>query len=185
MRFIRSIGTFALGSAVVFSVGGCPLDYSGLFPPLATAQNFDVSRYTGVWYEIAKYPVVFENGCEGVTAEYTLRDDGSVRVFNTCRNPDGSVKSTIDGTAQVLNADEPAKLSVSFSVAPFGAPYWVLEVGENYEYAVVGEPSRNTFWILSRTPTLDDATLQSVIAKMPEWGYDAGRLEYMEQSGNF
>ena len=147
-------------------------------PALDTAKNIDLTKYTGLWYEIAKYPVSFEEGCVNVTAEYTIRDDGNVTVLNTCGEAGGEGR-TIEGFATV-DSDEPAQLTVYFFF-PFGAPYWILEVGEDYEYAVVGDPSRTYFWILSRTPQLDDATYQSILDQMPDWGYDAERLELMPQ----
>lgn len=147
-------------------------------PALDTAKNIDMSQYTGLWYEIAKYPVSFEQGCVNVTADYTLRDDGTIRVLNTC-GQEGGEPRTIEGFA-TIDSDEPTKLTVYF-FWPFGAPYWILEVGDDYQYAVVGDPSRTYFWILSRTPELDDATYQSILAQMPDWGYDPERLELMPQ----
>lgn len=158
---------------------GC--SYEALFPPLAVAERVELSRYAGVWYEIAKYPNSFERGCYGVTAEYTLREDGRVTVVNTCREGalDGPAR-TIEGYAEVADPATNARLTVYFFY-PFGAPYWILEVDENYQWAVVGEPSRSFLWILSRTPTLDDATYQAILARLPDKGYDPARLEPMPQ----
>lgn len=158
-------------------IGGC-VGAGTNVSPLATVSDFDPSRYVGQWFEIAKYPVSFEEGCVNVTADYALRDDGSVSVLNTCGDPDGGSR-TIEGFATTDPADS-AKLTVYF-FWPFGAPYWVLEVGDDYEYAVVGDPSRTYFWILSRTPQLDDAIYQSILDAMPDWGYDPARLELMPQ----
>lgn len=147
-------------------------------PALETAKNVDLNRYTGLWYEIAKYPVSFEQGCVNVTAEYTLRDDGTIGVLNTCGSADDSGR-TIEGFA-TADAKEPSKLTVYF-FWPFGAPYWILEIGDDYQYAVVGDPSRTYFWILSRTPALDNAIYESILEKMPNWGYDPAKLELMPQ----
>ncbi len=162
------------------SLTGCGLTSDGVATPLATVENVDIAKYMGKWYEIAKYPVPFENGCYGVTAEYSLKDDGTVRVFNTCRAADGAIANTIEGIAAVADPSTNAKLTVYFFY-PFGAPYWILELGENYEYAVVGDPTRSTLWILSRTPMLDDATYQDILARLPDQGYDPARLELMPQ----
>ncbi len=167
--------------AVLALPGGCALDYSAFFPPLPVAAGFDVTRYVGLWYEIAKYPVPFEAGCYGVTAEYTLRDDGTVGVLNICRDAEFREVSRIEGFARITDASEPAKLSVFFPFSPIGAPYWVLDIGPNYEYAVVGDPSRFTLWILSRTPTLDEGVYAEILARLPGWGYDPSRLEPMPQ----
>lgn len=162
---------------------GCGLAPENSASPLATVEQVDIAEYMGKWYEIAKYPVVFETGCYGVTAEYSLNGDGTVRVFNTCRTADGAIANTIEGYAAVEDPTTNAKLMVYF-FGPFGAPYWILELGENYEYAVVGDPTRSFFWILSRAPQLDDATYESILSRMPDWGYDPARLELMSQFPN-
>lgn len=159
---------------------GCGLLPGGVFAPLATVENVDIERYMGKWYEIAKYPVPFEKGCFGVTAEYSLKSDGTVRVFNTCRNADGEIANTIEGFAAVSDPTTNAKLTVYFFY-PFGAPYWIIELGDNYEYAVVGDPSRSYLWILSRTPTLDESTYADILSRLPDRGYDPARLELMPQ----
>jgi len=165
---------------MIATLNGCGTAPDGNPAPLATVAQVDIAKYMGKWYEIAKYPVPFENGCYGVTAEYSLKDDGTVRVFNTCRTADGATANTIEGSATVDDPTTNAKLMVYF-FGPFGAPYWILELGDNYEDAVVGDPSRSTLWILSRTPTLNDATYQGILARLPEKGYDPSRLEIMQQ----
>lgn len=179
----RAVKRYRIAPVVILAAvfTGCVLDYSIFFPPLDVAQGFDVSRYLGKWYEIAKYPVPFEAGCFGVTAEYGLRDDGTVSVLNICRDASFNEQSRIEGHAVIPNPAEPAKLGVFFPFSPVGAPYWVLEVGADYEYAVVGDPSRNTLWILSRTPQLDEAVYNDILSRLPERGYDPGRLELMPQ----
>lgn len=162
---------------------GCS-GYEAFFPPLETAKNVDLSRYLGLWYEIAKYPVSFENGCVGVTAEYSLKDDGTIRVFNKCLPGSFDAEpTTIEGTASLADPANTAKLNVSF-FAPFAAPYWIIDLDPDYQWAVVGEPSRTTLWILSRTPTLDDAIYQDIISRLPEKGYDPSKLERMPQQSN-
>lgn len=165
---------------IITPMNGCGLAPNGSDPPLATVEKVDVARYMGKWYEIAKYPVVFENGCYGVTADYSLNDDGTVRVFNTCRGADGNIANTIEGHAAVNDPTTNAKLMVYF-FGPFGAPYWVLELGESYQYAVVGDPSRTFLWILSRTPTMDPQLYADIFGRLPEKGYDPRRLELMPQ----
>ncbi len=159
-------------------MAGCEISLPGA--PLETAASVDVARYMGRWYEIAKYPVAFEAGCYGVTADYSLREDGTVRVLNTCREEDGTIRNQIEGFAEVSDKTSNSKLTVYFFY-PFGAPYWILEVGENYEYAVVGDPSRSFLWILSRTPTLDEETYNGILSRLPTLGYDPNRLEPMVQ----
>jgi len=177
---VRSFGVAAALIAVAAAGSGCGVNTGG-FPPLETVERVDIARYMGKWYEIAKYPVIFERGCSGVTAEYALRDDGTVGVLNACRGSDGrTVNNTIEGFASVADPNTNAKLTVYFFY-PFGAPYWIIELDENYQYAVVGDPTRTYLWILSRTPTLDEATYSDILSRLPARGYDPAKLEKMPQ----
>ncbi|CAG0912017.1 unnamed protein product, partial [Cyprideis torosa] len=121
--------------AIVFlALTGCALvapSYRDSTAPMASQADFDPERYQGLWYEIARFPVGFQAGCTAVTAEYALRDDGSLSVLNTCREgaPDGPEKS-IEGSAEITG---PGRLEVRFSSVPFvAAPYWVLWVDADY-----------------------------------------------------
>jgi apolipoprotein D and lipocalin family protein len=165
---------------LLLATGGCPAPNEALYPPLETVSYVDIERYAGKWYEIAKYPVVFENGCVDVTAEYTVLEDGTVRVVNTCGSTDGGSRDIV-GSATVTDPSTNAKLSVSF-FGPFGAPYWIIELDEDYQYAVVGDPSREFLWILSRTPSLDEATLSGILDRLPDRGYDPDGLIWTVQS---
>ncbi len=166
-------------------LAGCALLASGCAglnpPPLETVPHVELARYTGKWYEIARYPNSFQRGCVGTTAEYAIRVDGRISVLNRCwiDSFDGRL-SEIEGAARVVDPQTNAKLAVSF-FGPFEGPYWILELGADYEFAVVGEPSRSTLWILSRTPTMDTATYEAILARLPEKGYDPSRLLRTEQ----
>ncbi len=157
---------------------GCGSMLECILPPLDTVSNVDLNRYTGKWYEIARYPNWFQSGCASSMAEYTANADGTIGVFNTCLAADGSVKSTIQGTARVVDQSTNAKLKVTFPSIPFPADYWIIQLGDNYEYAVVGEPTRTNLFILSRTPTLDQGTLDAILAQLTDQGYDPARLVY-------
>ncbi len=164
-------------SSVLALVAILPVIGCGAFsPPLDTVDSVDLTQYAGLWYEVASYPAPFQAGCTGTTAEYTLLDDGRVGVVNTCNKGslDGPV-DRIEGTARVPDPAESAKLKVRFFPL-FEADYWVIDLGPNYEYAVVGEPSRRFLWILSRTPTLDEATYQDILSRLPDLNYDPDRL---------
>ena len=158
--------------SLALALSGCAI----LYPPLDVVDDVDLARYAGKWYEIASYPTPFQAGCTATTAEYTLRDDGRVMVVNTCRGGslDGPVRR-IQGSARVADASTNAKLKVSF-FPPFEGDYWIIELGEDYEYAVVGVPNRAFLWILSRTPTLDEAVYQSILERLPEKEYDPALL---------
>ena len=172
-----SVASRVMLVACVASICGCAV----IYPPLDTVEKVDVDRYTGRWFEIARYPNSFETGCVGVTADYALMDDGRVSVTNTCveGDLDGEVR-TIEGVARVTDPVTNAKLAVSFFF-PFEGVYWILELGDDYEYAVVGEPSRTFLWILSRESTLDASVLEGIESRLPELGYDPERLEMVLQ----
>ncbi|MHC4932247.1 MAG: lipocalin family protein [Planctomycetota bacterium] len=158
---------------------------SGALPgaaPLQAVGEFDLELYLGRWYEIAKYPVSFEKGLVGVTAEYSLREDGNVRVLNAGYKGDfEGERSSAEGKAWVPDADQPAKLKVSF-FWPFSGKYWVIALDPEYRWAVVGEPARRYLWILAREPELDAATYDAIVARIrDELGYDTTRLERMPQ----
>ncbi len=154
---------------------GCAHD--SLFPPLPVVESVDLNRFIGKWYEIAKYPNFFQQQCHGgTTAEYASREDGSISVVNICR--EGSLdgpESRIEGYATVTDTNSNAKLSVVF-FPPFGAPYWIIDLDPEYQWAVIGEPSRSTLWILSRTPTLSETTYGDILSRLPLKGYDPSRL---------
>ncbi len=172
-------------SAVVLAVGLTLLVAAGCGsmpgPPLEVVPSVDLDRYAGKWYEIARYPNWFETDCVGTTAEYTLRDDGKVTVVNTCRAQtlDGDI-DRIEGVARVADENTNAKLKVQF-FWPFEGDYWIIDLADDYSYAVVGNPGRDFFWILSRTPTLDEAIYQDIVEQMPAWRYDPERLEQVPQ----
>ena len=145
-------------------------------PPLETVAHVDLSRYVGTWYEIANFPQSFQRGCTGTTATYTLRKDGDVDVLNRCRKGslDGKVKSAL-GRARVVDRATNAKLEVSF-FRPFWGDYWIIDLADDYSYAVVGHPGRDYLWILARTPAMADATYHSILARLRAQGYETSRL---------
>lgn len=148
------------------------------YAPLPVAPSVDLKRYMGEWYEIARFPESFERGCHGTKAHYTLCEDGTVDVLNTCYKGslDGELK-TARAKAFVPNPNVKAKLEVQF-FWPFKGDYWILDVDDNYEYALVGEPSRDNLWILSRKPSVDLSALAALRTKAEELGFDTNRFIY-------
>ena len=148
--------------------------------PLETVAKVDLSRYLGRWYEIAKYPNRFERKCErDVTATYGIQSDGKISVVNRCTTHEGKVTES-SGWAKVVDEKTNAKLKVTF-FWPFFGDYWIIDLGTNYEYAVIGEPSRKYLWILSRTAKMDDAVYAGIAERLAAKGYDARKLERMRQ----
>jgi len=150
--------------------------------PLTTVDNVDLRRYAGKWYEIARYPNRFQRNCQSdTTAVYTLRDDGKVQVVNACREKNGKVRIA-RGTAKVIDKKNNAKLKVTF-FWPFYGDYWVIGLSPDYQYAIVGEPSRKYLWILSRTPGMEETTYQGVLGLVEGLGYQPAKLQKTIQSG--
>lgn len=142
---------------------------------LEVVDAVDLSRYAGRWYEIARLPNRFEKKCaDSVTATYTLRSDGKVDVVNRCRKANGEY-TTAKGKAKVVDKKSNAKLKVTF-FWPFYGDYWILDLGPDYEYAVVGAPNRDYLWILSRTPQIDEQLYQRLLEKMASRGFAAERM---------
>lgn len=134
------------------------------------AKSVDVNKYMGRWYEQFRYEASFQKDMDGVTADYSLNDDGTVKVINRGQKARGKVKESV-GKAKVVDASTNAKLKVSF-FGPFYGDYWVLDHGDNYEWSIVGEPSGRYLWALTRDerPT---AELNSILEKrVKELGYD-------------
>jgi apolipoprotein D and lipocalin family protein len=150
-------------------------------PELETVQHVDIARYMGIWYEIAKLPQGFEKGLVGITATYELLPSGKVRVLNQGHQNDlGGRARTAKGTAKVVDPRTNAKLKVTF-FWPFYGDYWIIELGRDYEYVVVGEPSRRYLWILSRAPLMDEDVYQGLLRRAGEKGFDISRIERTPQ----
>jgi apolipoprotein D and lipocalin family protein len=147
-------------------------------PPLDVA-DVDLGRFQGRWYEIAKLPRRTEEGCEGTTATYRLSPDGKLDLQSECK-VDGVTRRMI---AQAIVSDPQVPGKLSLDIGGFYGDYWVLEVGKDYEYAVVGHPTRSYLWILSRTPTLPQDDLTRIVDGARQRQFDVSRLEYTVQAG--
>lgn len=142
---------------------------------LPVVEKVDLQAYMGKWYEIARYPNSFQKGCLDSRATYTLKPDGKVAVLNECERDKNT--SQANGTARVVEPATNAKLKVSF-FWPFEGDYWIVDLGRNYEYSVVSEPSRKYLWILSRTPELPKETLADIEKRLVDLGFDISKLLY-------
>jgi apolipoprotein D and lipocalin family protein len=169
-----------LSLAIAAAMAATVSNASAAEPPLATVGSIDLARYAGLWYEIANFPNRFQKICvRNTTAEYTVQDDGNVRVVNRCATASGT--SSVDGLARRVDGSTD-KLEVSFLPAvlrwlPIGwGDYWVIGLAPDYRYAVVGEPSRKYLWVLSRTSTLSAEDRGAIDALLRERGYDPARL---------
>lgn len=143
-------------------------------PPLQTVQKVEIDRYLGTWYEIARYEHFFEKNCKNVSANYSMLDEDTIKVINRCTNILTNEKKEAIGRAYATD-DTNSKLKVSF-FRPFYGDYWVMILDENYEYVVVGTPSREYLWILCRKPILDEKIKNEILQKLPNLGFDTSKL---------
>ena len=142
-------------------------------------QEFDLNKYLGEWYEIARLDHRFERGLDRVTANYTLRDDGGVRVINKGYKTDAGEWTEIEGKAYFVGAEDQGHLKVSF-FGPFYASYVVFELDqENYQYAFVSGNTTSYLWLLSRTPQVSDGLVARFEARAKELGFDTEDLIYV------
>jgi len=168
MRFLMIV-------IVSLLIAGCSTHY----PPLKTVEKVELQSYLGRWYEIARYEHFFEKGCSDARATYSLKEDGDIQVLNECIK-DGEL-SQAKGVAYATDVSN-SKLKVSF-FRPFYGNYWILMLGDDYEYALIGDPSREYLWILSRTNTISKELKEKILSQLPKFGYTADKLTWTEQKG--
>jgi apolipoprotein D and lipocalin family protein len=150
-------------------------------PSVETADRVDLNQYLGNWYEFAAMPQYFERKCTGnTTAQYNLTDGELISVVNSCDTSNGK-RSVANGRAVVVDKDSNSKLKVTFFhflgwQFLLGGDYWILGIGENYSYAVVGAPSRKYAWILSRAPSMTEEQINEAKAVLVNQGFDTCKL---------
>jgi apolipoprotein D and lipocalin family protein len=152
---------------------------SKTFKPVTTVKFVDVAQYLGLWYQIASFIIPAIGDLDGVTAEYSLNPDGTVKVINQgfVGGLDGTL-AAIEGVARVVDAKTNAKLAVSFP--DFGIPdeseYWIIELAEDYSYAVVTNSNRTSLFILNRTPTMEESLYQDIVFRLANDGFDPVKI---------
>lgn len=155
--------------------------------PLATIAALDVPRYMGTWYEIAKFPNRFQKKCAALTtATYSAIPDGRVQVVNRCHTGNGETIEAIGVARQVGTSSSP-KLKVRFAPAILSflpmvwGDYWVIDLDPKYQLAAVSEEKREYLWILSRTPKVDKATYDALVARLAGQGLNVSKLVPTQQ----
>jgi apolipoprotein D and lipocalin family protein len=182
--FAAAVNSPGAAGAEAVESGSAGDESAAALSPVQTVPYLDLNRYLGKWYEIASFPQSFQKGCVATTAEYSLRRNGKIDVRNECRldTLDGPAK-VANGVARVVDRQTNAKLKVTF-FWPFSGDYWVIDLDSDYRWAVVGDPSRDYLWILSRTPQLDEALYQDILTRLQtQQGYDISRLQKTLQPG--
>ncbi len=157
-------------------LGGCTGVPDGLTP----VDNFDVNRYLGTWYEIARLDHRFERGLEQVSAHYSLNPDGSIKVINRGYDPEQRQWQEAEGTAKFVGEPTRGQLKVSF-FGPFYGGYNVLQLAPDYRYALVSGPDRDYLWILARTASLPEQDLTFLVAEAQRMGFATEQLIYVRQ----
>lgn len=147
---------------------------------LPTVQNVDLNSYEGTWYDIAHLPQSFQEDCICVTAEYKKKDD-HVRVINSCVDEEDGEVSIAEGKAYPVEGSNNSKLQVQF-FWPFKGDYYIIELEDDYSYAMVGSPDRESLWILSRRPEPAATVLKEYLNKAEELGFNTSELVYTDQS---
>lgn len=181
------LAKIAVGGAVLLGLGMATMAYAQT-KPLQTVERVELDKYLGVWYEVARKPLYFQNKCDrDVTATYTLNENGNIGVDNRCYTKDGQLNQSI-GEAFVKNAPFNTKLRVSFLPEairwlPLGrGDYWVLKLDENYQTVLVGEPRRKYMWVLSRSPQPDQAVIHEYLEYAKSVGYDLSDVIHTKQT---
>ncbi len=154
---------------------------TGMPDSITPVSNFQVQRYLGTWYEIARLDHSFERGLQQVTANYSLRDDGGVRVLNRGFSPEEQSWQEAEGKAYFVENSDTGYLKVSF-FGPFYGSYVVFALDhENYQYAFISGPSTDYLWLLSRTPTVASEVLEKFKQMAAERGFNTDELVYVKQ----
>jgi apolipoprotein D and lipocalin family protein len=170
MKDLKKI--YYLLSLCMISLFGCRS-----YPDLEVVPNVDLNKYIGKWYEIAAFPQSFQKGCYCSTAEYILSGEDYIKVINTCRKNgiNGEIKQAT-GKAFIVPNSNNAKLEVQF-FWPFKGDYWIIDLADDYSYAVVGHKNREYLWILSRLPKMDEKIYEDVLSRVKAKGFDLSKLK--------
>ena len=164
--------------ASLLIIAGC----TGAPDGVDVVDGFELDRYLGTWYEIARLDHRFERGLSNVTAEYSLRDDGGVAVLNRGYRADKGEWDEASGKAYFIGDADVGQLKVSF-FGPFYGGYNIIELDkDDYRYSLVAGPDRSYLWLLARSPDLDEATVERLVAKAAELGFPTDELIYVEHA---
>jgi apolipoprotein D and lipocalin family protein len=174
----KTVAKLLATAALVTSIYGC----TGVPDGVRTVDGFELQRYLGTWYEIARLDHRFERGLSQVTAEYSMRDDGGVRVVNRGYNASSGEWNEAIGKAYFTGDSDVGQLKVSF-FGPFYGGYNIIELDKDeYQYSLVAGPDRGYLWVLSRTPEMDPETLARLIQIAKDLGFATDDLIMVSQS---
>ena len=152
----------------------------GIPDNITPASNFELQRYLGKWYEVARLDHRFERGLSKVSAQYSLREDGGIKVLNRGYSEEKQTWKEAEGKAYFVEDERSGHLKVSF-FGPFYGSYIIFELDKDYQYAMVSGPDTKYLWILSRTPKLDQGITEQLLSKAQSLGFNTEALIYVEQ----
>lgn len=153
---------------------------TGIPDGVKPVTGFELSRYLGKWHEIARLDHRFERGLTDITAEYSLRDGGGVRVLNSGYNIENRERETAEGKAYFVDKPDVGQLEVSF-FGPFYGAYNIIELDKvGYRYVMIAGPTRDYLWILAREPRLDPVVLKGLVARAKTLGFPTDALIYSQ-----
>lgn len=164
--------------ALLFALSGC----LGMPDKVTPVQNFNLDKYLGTWYEVARLDHSFEQGLTAVTAEYSLREDGGVKVINRGFSSENGAWKQAEGKACFVDGDEQGYLKVSF-FGPFYGSYVVFELDQkDYQYAFVSGPNNEYLWLLARTPNVSKDIIERFVSMSQQRGFDTNQLVYVDHN---
>lgn len=161
---------------LLLAVAGC----TGIPEGVKPVSGFELDRYLGTWHEIARLDHSFERGLTQITAEYSLRDDGGVKVLNSGFNSQENARKQAEGKAYFIESPDVGRLKVSF-FGPFYGAYNIVALDkENYQYVMIAGPDTDYLWILARQPTLDKQVLKALVQQAHDLGFPTQDLIYLQ-----
>jgi apolipoprotein D and lipocalin family protein len=171
-KILIGLSLFAAGTIVLTNCVGIPDGVNAV-------QNFQKEKYLGKWYEIARLDYKYEKDLDNTTANYSIQDDGTIKVENKGYNVVTKEWKSATGKAKFVGSDKEGRLKVSF-FGPFYSGYNVVDIDENYQHALIYGSSTKYIWILSKTPHIDEAIKKRFIEKAEKDGYDTSKLIWVK-----
>jgi apolipoprotein D and lipocalin family protein len=176
MKYVYLYQILICSVLILSVIEGCFTSKELSTEPIPAVRNFDLNRYLGTWYEIARLPHSFENGLDRVSAVYTLQENGKISVLNKGFNTSKGEWKEANGKAYIPDTSAGALLKVSFFWI-FYSDYKIIVLDTlNYSYAMVTSSSKEYLWILSRSPQLEESVYKELVRKAGEWGFDTSQL---------
>jgi apolipoprotein D and lipocalin family protein len=176
MKSKKILGLTLLGIAAFIVLKSC----RSIPKNIEAVKSFDAKKYMGLWYEIARFDFRFEKNLKNTTAQYSLTEDGTIKVVNRGYNYKTSEWKQSTGKAKFVGAKDEAMLKVSF-FGPFYSGYNVIALDAEYKYALVCGKSRDYLWILSRAKSIPNVIKQDYLKKAKSYGFDVSKLVWVEQ----